>query len=50
MARMIGKTHDVEVGGRRCVCCYPAPKHHRRMNRTAKRRERQEWKRGVFAG
>ena len=43
--RMLGKTHMVDAGGRGCVCCYPAPKHRTKMNRTAKRRERQEWKR-----
>jgi hypothetical protein len=47
MARMIGKTHGVDVGGRKCSCCYEAPKRWKSMNRSAKRRERNTWKREV---
>lgn len=49
MARMIGKTHAVDAGGRRCVCCYPAPRHYTKMNRAAKRRERAAWKKEAMA-
>lgn len=44
MAKMIGHTTHVGAGGRHCTCCYDAPKYWAKMRRTAKRRERQSWK------
>lgn len=47
MARMIGNTHPVDVGGKTCSCCYHPPKWRKRMNRNAKRAERQAWKKEI---
>lgn len=47
MARMIGNTHFRGPGGKTCVCCYPAPKHRKMMNRSARRRQKQEWIRSL---
>lgn len=47
MARMLGDTHQVGCGGKGCHCCYPAPRHWAAMNRSAKRREKQAWRRDV---
>ena len=49
MARMLGDVRDGNCGfGKKCTCneYYRTKK----FTRIAKRRERQEWKRGVFAG
>lgn len=49
MARMLGRTHEVGFGGRRCACCYEAPGKGRKvMNRSAKRRERARVKKEVW--
>lgn len=36
-AKMIGNTHMVDAGGKKCSCCYMAPKHRVKANRAAKR-------------
>lgn len=49
MAKMLGDVRDSGCGfGKKCTCngYYRTKK----FTRIAKRRERQEWKRGVFAG
>lgn len=49
-AKMLGKSHFFAgPGGKHCACCYPAPKHHKAMNRARKRRDRQVFKRNVPA-
>lgn len=45
--KMLGKTIECGPGGRACVCCYPAPKNRKADKRTAKRRERNNWKKEV---
>jgi len=47
---MLGKTVECGPGGRDCSCCYPAPGKARKADkRTAKRRERNEWKKDIHA-
>ena len=45
--KMLGKTHSPDAGGRKCVCCYPSKRNWKAMNRSAKRRERQAWKKSL---
>lgn len=48
MARMIGKGCAYGPGGRDCVCCGDAPgKARKRSRRTAKRSERQVWRKDL---
>lgn len=49
MARMIGRTCPTGPGGRNCVCCGDAPGKARKIaRRSAKRMERNEWKRSLI--
>lgn len=42
---MLGHTQPVGPGGRNCSCCYPPPgKARKKDKRTAKRKERQAWR------
>lgn len=51
VTHMIGTRCPVGPGGRDCACCGEAPGKHRVVQRrTAKRRERQNWKRTVRYG
>jgi hypothetical protein len=38
--KMLGNLQRVSVGGKRCACCYPAPKYKKVYRRRLKRRER----------
>lgn len=50
MARMIGRSCPTGPGGRDCVCCGDAPGKARKVSRrSAKRGERNQWKREVIA-
>jgi hypothetical protein len=48
MAKMLGATTPVGIGGKYCACCKVAPGRARTVEkRTTKRRERQSWRREV---
>jgi hypothetical protein len=47
--KMIGNFCPEGPGGKHCTCCGQAPGKRKVKQRAMKRRERQQWKREVFA-
>jgi len=45
--RMLCAGEHVGPGGKTCSCCYPPPSAFKQIRRSAKRRERQEWRREI---